>query len=137
MRCVTLSVLAASCAAASTDAGSRPFATNPGDANTRVTLGSPSVTANAQATVPNVSAVVTLGEQYFTPQQLRVKAGTTVTWRNGGQQNHDVRARDGSFVVGVVSPGQTYSYTFTRPGRYRYVCSIHEGDGMVGEVVVE
>ena len=137
LRAVALCALIVSCAAGSATSADRAFPTNPGDANTRVTLGSPQVTANPQATIPNVTAFVAVGEQFFAPQTLRVKAGTTVTWRNGGSQNHDIRARDGSFVVGILSPGQTYSFTFTKAGRYRYVCSIHEGDGMTGEIVVE
>jgi plastocyanin len=35
-----------------------------------------------------------------------------------------------------MSFGQTLSFTFTKAGRYGYVCMQHEGDGMIGEVTV-
>ena len=30
----------------------------------------------------------------------------------------------------------TFSHTFKVPGTYRYYCTLHEGNGMVGEVIV-
>ena len=93
--------------------------------------------APAAPTLPNVSANVSLAEHFFDPALLTVKVGTTVTWRNMGQQVHDVNARDASFHSPLLGPGGTFSYTFTKPGRYPYFCVPHEGDGMVGEVDVE
>ena len=89
------------------------------------------------ATLPGVSATVSLAEHFFDPALLTVKAGTTVTWGNLGQQAHDVNARDGSFHSPLLGPGGTFGYTFTKPGRYPYYCVPHEGDGMVGEVDVQ
>ena len=77
-----------------------------------------------------------MGDHFFDPAQLTVKVGTTVTWKSVGQSTHDLAARDGSFVNGGMSFGQTFSFTFTKAGRYPYVCMQHEGDGMVGEVTV-
>jgi len=76
---------------------------------------------------------VLLGDHFFDPQVLVVKVGTTVTWRNSSG-THDVTARDGSFRSQPL--GDSFSYTFTRPGRYPYFCSNHAGE-MQGEVVVE
>ena len=87
--------------------------------------------------MPDRTATVSLAEHFFDPALLTVKAGTTVTWRNVGQQTHDVNARDGSFHSPLLGPGGTFSYTFTTPGRYRYFCVPHEGDGMIGEVDVQ
>ena len=72
----------------------------------------------------------------FDPAQLTVKVGTTVTWKVVGQSTHDLAARDGSFVNNTMSFGQTFSFTFAKAGRYAYVCTQHEGDGMTGEVTV-
>ena len=36
-----------------------------------------------------------------------------------------------------MDPGNRFSYTFLRPGVYKYFCIRHGGDGMVGEVIVE
>jgi plastocyanin len=41
------------------------------------------------------------------------------------------------FDSGNIDAGGTYSYTFTVPGTYRYVCLPHELAGMIGIVVVE
>jgi len=40
------------------------------------------------------------------------------------------------FDSGYLQPGQTYSRVFTVPGIYRYVCTLHEGNGMKGVVIV-
>ncbi len=82
------------------------------------------------------TVVVQLGEHFFDPSSITVKVGTTVTWRNNGQQVHDIHARDGSFDSPLLNPGNTFTFTFTKPGLYRYYCIPHEGDGMIGQVEV-
>ena len=81
-------------------------------------------------------ATIEMGDNFFDPAQLTVKVGTTVTWKVVGQSTHDLAARDGSFANRTMSFGQSLSFTFTKTGRYPYVCMQHEGDGMVGEVTV-
>jgi len=82
------------------------------------------------------TAVVQLGEHFFDPSSITVKVGTTVIWRNNGQQTHDIHARDGSFDSPLLNPGNTFTFTFTKPGLYPYYCIPHEGDGMIGQVEV-
>jgi plastocyanin len=93
-------------------------------------------TATTAPTATPTTAIIELGDHFFDPAQLTVKVGTTVTFRSVGQSTHDLAARDGSFSLGAMSFGQTFSFTFNRAGRYPYVCMQHEGDGMVGEVTV-
>ena len=76
---------------------------------------------------------VLLGDHFFDPQMVVVKVGTTVTWRNSSGA-HDVTSRDGSFRSPTL--GDSFSHTFTQPGRYPFFCAIHPGE-MQGEVVVE
>ncbi len=90
----------------------------------------------ASPTVTAAPALVEMGDHFFDPAQLTVKVGATVTWKSVGQSTHDLAARDGSFSLGSMSFGQTFSFTFTKAGRYPYVCMQHEGDGMVGVVTV-
>ena len=90
-----------------------------------------------QATAHEASPTVELAEHFYSPSPITVKAGATVTWRNVGVQTHDVNADDGSFKSGNLEPGDSFSYTFTTPGRFKYFCIPHAGDGMTGEVVVE
>jgi len=82
------------------------------------------------------TVVVQLGEHFFDPSSITVKVGTTVIWRNNGQQTHDIHARDGSFDSPLLNPGNTFTFTFTKPGLYPYYCIPHEGDGMIGQVEV-
>ena len=82
------------------------------------------------------TVVVQLGEHFFDPSSITVKVGTTVVWRNNGQQTHDIHARDGSFDSPLLNPGNTFTFTVTKPGLYPYYCIPHEGDGMIGQVEV-
>jgi hypothetical protein len=36
-----------------------------------------------------------------------------------------------------MQPGQTFAHTFTVPGVYRYVCTLHETAGMKGVIIVK
>ncbi|CAG0960520.1 MAG: plastocyanin/azurin family copper-binding protein [Candidatus Methanoperedens sp.] len=40
------------------------------------------------------------------------------------------------FNSGVLSPGQNYTLTFTKPGTYDYLCLLHDEMGMKGKVIV-
>ncbi len=73
----------------------------------------------------------------FSPATLTVKAGTTVTWTNNDGTQHTVTPDAGApagFGSGGLSPGTSYSFTFTSPGTYPYHCSIHTS--MKGTVIV-
>ncbi len=61
----------------------------------------------------------------FTPQNLRVKSQTTVTWTNRDDVPHTVRSTDGVFSSPVLDTDQSFSFKFSSPGRYDYFCSIH------------
>lgn len=126
--------IGASCGAAPSQGAPGDTATPPTSAPAAATAtGAP---ATASPTPTAAVALVEMGDHFFDPAQLTVKVGTTVTWRSVGQSTHDLAARDGSFTLGAMSFGQTFSFTFTKAGRYPYVCAQHEGDGMVGEVTV-
>ena len=62
---------------------------------------------------------------YGYPYELHVAAGTTVTWVNQDPIAHDVAAYDGSFTSPVLAQGQSWSHTFSTPGRYPYFCTLH------------
>jgi plastocyanin len=38
---------------------------------------------------------------------------------------------------GILGPGQSYTFTFPKPGVYTYVCVIHAPQGMFGKVTVQ
>ena len=133
--CVLL-VLISACGASPSQTASTAAATA-----APVTTTAPAAVTATTAPTPTVSptpapAVVEMGDHFFDPAQLTVKVGATVTWKSVGQSTHDLAARDGSFALGSMSFGQTFSFAFNKAGRYAYVCMQHEGDGMVGVITV-
>jgi plastocyanin len=90
--------------------------------------------ASSAANAPPVRGVTTVDAKdlKFQPPAIEVKPGTEVTWRFvDGSVPHNVKG-DG-FVSKTQSSG-TFSHRFTRPGEYRYTCTLHAG--MAGRVVV-
>jgi len=61
----------------------------------------------------------------FSPNPVRVKVGTAVTWTNKDSTDHTVQADGGTFGSGHLGTGQTYSHTFSAAGTYTYHCAIH------------
>ena len=81
------------------------------------------------------TATVDMKDIQFVPQDITVKAGTTITWTNSDQVAHTVTKEGGpgaDFDSGDVDPGGTFEQTFDEPGTVDYVCEIHPGqDGTV------
>jgi plastocyanin len=61
----------------------------------------------------------------FTPKQVSVTVGTTVTWTNGDDVPHNVVSTDRKFTSPVLDTDQRFSFTFKEPGSYPYFCKIH------------
>jgi plastocyanin len=76
----------------------------------------------------------------FTPMRIQVVLGTTVTWTNQDTASHNVTiapvvmSSSNNWESGLLSPGQSFSYTFTSQGTFQYHCQ--EDPGMVGVVIV-
>jgi plastocyanin len=90
--------------------------------------------AASPADAPPVRGVTTVEAKdlKFLPPAIEVPPGTEVTWRFvDGSVPHDVKG-DG-FASEIQSRG-TFSHRFTRPGEFRYRCTLHAG--MDGRVVV-
>jgi plastocyanin len=79
---------------------------------------------------------VTQHDNVFDPATITVATGTTVRWTNSGANQHTTTSIDGLWDSGTMSPGATFSFTFSTPGRYGYLCEFHDELGMVGTVVV-
>lgn len=86
-----------------------------------------SAPADTAPQTPVTGNAVSIKNFAFAPSALTVKAGTTVTWTNQDSEAHTVTSRDtgGALHSAPLNPGQTYSYTFTTPGTYDYLCTIH------------
>jgi plastocyanin len=100
----------------------------------------------------NAAAVVEMGFESFDPADVTIRSGDTIEWRNTSIIAHTVTDDQGRakkqgdaglpagaqpFDSGNIAAGQVYMRTFTTPGTYRYFCTRHENDGMVGTVVVK
>jgi plastocyanin len=70
----------------------------------------------------------------FEPAQLTVKVGTTVTWKNRDDIPHTVVSA-GKFRSKALDTDDSFSFTFTTSGEYKYFCSLHPH--MTGTVKVE
>jgi plastocyanin len=101
---------------------------------------------------PNASAVVDMGFSSFQPETVHIRAGQTVEWRNTSIVTHSVsddsrvasKPQDASipaaatpFSSGDIPAGEVFAASFPVPGTYKYFCTHHEGEGMLGTVVVE
>jgi plastocyanin len=74
----------------------------------------------------------------FTPSQISVDKGGTVTWTNNDSVTHTVvddLSNVGGPNSGDIAPGNTYSFTFNKTGSFQYHCSIHPS--MRGTIVVK
>lgn len=73
----------------------------------------------------------------FSPRSLTIAVGDTVTWTNQDQAPHDVKTTSGPASVHspMLNKGGTWSHTFTTPGAYGYVCTVHPG--MTAQLVVK
>lgn len=70
----------------------------------------------------------------FTPAELSVKAGTTVTWVNHDDIPHLVAATDKTFRSPPLDTDDQFSFTFEKPGTFSYFCALHPR--MTGTIIV-
>jgi plastocyanin len=73
----------------------------------------------------------------FTPAEITVPAGTTVTWTNRDDIPHTVTSADDprAFKSAPLDTGDSFAYRFDHAGRFAYFCSLHAH--MQGVVVVK
>jgi|SRR3989338_8972585 len=84
----------------------------------------------------------------FSPAEIKIKAGETVTWTNKDDAPHTVTPTTKVscepptlcidtylFNSASLEKGQTYQHTFSESGTYEYICNFHTS--MKGTVIVE
>jgi plastocyanin len=85
---------------------------------------------SAAETVP-----ATIQDYAFTPADITVAAGDTVTWTNGDKAPHTVTSTGGGPLDSPnLQQGDSWSFTFTQPGAYPFYCAVHPD--MKGTVTV-
>ena len=97
----------------------------------------------AATTAAGSTAAVTIHTFNFQPDPITVKAGTKIVFHNDDKILHTVTSgtreaptpeRFGGKLDGA---GSHLDVRLDEPGRYPYFCSIHPGEGMTGEIIVE
>jgi plastocyanin len=96
--------------------------------------------------------VVRMSDMGFLPKTLIVNVGEKVVWKNSSEVTHNVVADPAKalyrvdvklpsgvrpFGSGYLQPGQSFGHVFEVPGTYHYVCTLHEGSGMKGVIIVK
>jgi plastocyanin len=78
----------------------------------------------------------------FSPKDLTVKPGDTITFTNDESVPHDVHKESGpgadfsSGADGGMQQGDTFDLKLEKPGTYEYVCHVH-APGMAGTITVK
>src|ERR1700741_1534391 len=99
-------------------------------------VGMPNIRAANPGDPPPSAIEVKIDNFSFGPMTMTVAAGTTVTWTNNDDVPHTVVSDDKTtFKSKALDTGDKFSYTFTKPGKYAYFCSVHPK--MTAEVVVQ
>ena len=86
----------------------------------------------AQARAQEIT--VTIDNFTFSPAELKLKVGDTVTWTNHDDIPHTVVSA-GKFRSKTMDTDNTFTFTFTSAGDYKYFCSLHPH--MTGMIKVE
>ncbi|HKR87081.1 MAG TPA: cupredoxin family copper-binding protein [Phenylobacterium sp.] len=68
---------------------------------------------------------VTIKDFDFQPMAVSVPVGGSVTWKNLDGEPHTVTSTDGSFRSAALDEDDTYTFKFSKPGVYSYICTIH------------
>ena len=89
---------------------------------------SPVVHAGAASPARRVVVFPVNGFNY-SPSDITIAVGEDVEW-SGPFAFHPLVSDDGLWPV--QSSGDSFRFTFTQPGTYRYHCQIHGGAGGVG-----
>ena len=73
------------------------------------------------------SESVDMRDYAFSMPAMQVAVGDTVTWTNQDKALHDATTTSApvKFASPYLKTGESWSYTFTAPGVYSYVCSLH------------
>jgi plastocyanin len=84
------------------------------------------------------STLVAIRDFSFQANDVRIKAGSSVTWLNcepAGTPSHTSTSDQSVWQSPLLAPGETFTRTFDTPGVFPYHCDPHPF--MLGTVTVE
>ncbi len=85
-------------------------------------------TVPSSSTQPSASQQQVVIDNFtFTPAELTIPVGTTVTWINHDDVPHTATstATPPAFNSKALDTDEKFSFTFTTPGTYPYFCAVH------------
>ncbi|MCO4841519.1 MAG: cupredoxin family copper-binding protein [Yoonia sp.] len=85
----------------------------------------PLTAAMASAASHATAHTVVIKGMKFTPENLNINAGDTVTWVNEDNVRHSATDLNGAFDTGLLQKGQSATMTFGGAGRFEYRCTPH------------
>jgi plastocyanin len=81
--------------------------------------------AAVQDAAPNARFRVKIVDFAFTPRNMQVRVGDTITWTNNGSMVHNSVATNGHWNSGNLNPGASFTFRFMTAGLFPYRCSLH------------
>jgi plastocyanin len=82
---------------------------------------------------PSDVAVVTISSFAFAPAEIKISAGSSVSWINEDSAPHTIKFD--AFESEKMDKGGKYEHTFAEAGEFTYICGIHTS--MKGKVIVQ
>ena len=113
--------------------GSAPTTTAPATAS--AAPAAPASTATVEQPNAAKPATVTIKLMKFATEQIEIRAGDTVEWKNADLTPHTVTSPTKEFDSGPINASASWRHTFAKPGSFPYVCTFHPE--MHGVVVVK
>ncbi|MER5174629.1 MAG: multicopper oxidase domain-containing protein [Candidatus Nitrosocosmicus sp.] len=104
-----------------------------------------SSSSNNEKEISIVKGATTLNDKAYSPNPLKIKVGSTITWINKDNTIHTVSSGKpnspdagqlfDSGLTSLIMPSKSFSHKFTNPGEFSYFCKLHPN--MVGTIEVE
>ena len=96
--------------------------TTPAAASTKA----PSLALKKGHVVHTVNIMEKKGRFFFSPATLTIKVGDIVVWKDVTDAPHTVTSDTGVFNTrGFLTLNQSFQFTFSRTGTFKYHCNIH------------
>ena len=97
---------------------------------------SPAPTSTSVVKPEMKNYVVEMVNYSFKQAEITIGVGSTVTFTNKDDSEHNAVAVDGSFTTPLIGKGVSKTVTFTKAGEFEYYCEPHK-DIMKGKIIVK
>ena len=93
------------------------------------------ISVTTTASTPSIITSIAIANSSFIPVEIKIPVGSTVIWTNKDSVKHTATADNGVFDSGLLGTGESFKFTFAKPGIYPYHCAPHPW--MVAKIIVE